>query len=355
MCCGITSRSTPTNGSCSPAAGRSTDTPTGSLGPSSPPSANSLFWILTTTTRAIRSMPRPAWRWRRARRACLGPPGRHGDIVAARTAWSSRRDPPPPAPSLVVKCAVALGGDRGAGDGAVADRTPRAATRFGPARSSCSATTRRRAATRGCSGRLRSVRSSGWWSAGCRVSADRTLAGMTLYPQARASIDGQVKVPLSVDRLDESRSSMVDAVALEVGAGPELASVLDVDAAGVGARLYRPDTAGGAAVVVYLHGGGWVLGDLETHDGLCRLLADRSGCAVLAVDYRLAPEHPYPAAFDDLERAVGFVPTGRTATASTRPGWRSRVTPPVGTWPPWVPAGPATAASRTPTRCSPVP
>ncbi len=132
---------------------------------------------------------------------------------------------------------------------------------------------------------------------------------MTLYPQARASIDGQVKVPLSVDRLDESRRSMVDAVALEVGAGPELASVLDVDAAGVGARLYRPDTAGGAAVVVYLHGGGWVLGDLETHDGLCRLLADRSGCAVLAVDYRLAPEHPYPAAFDDLERAVGWLRT----------------------------------------------
>jgi acetyl esterase/lipase len=85
------------------------------------------------------------------------------------------------------------------------------------------------------------------------------MAGMTLYPQARASIDGQVKVPLSVDRRDESRRSIVDAVALEVGAGPELASVLDVDAAGVGARLYRPDTAGGAAVVVYLHGGGWVL------------------------------------------------------------------------------------------------
>jgi acetyl esterase len=130
---------------------------------------------------------------------------------------------------------------------------------------------------------------------------------MTLYPQAQVSVSAQEKVPLTLDRLEEARRSMVDAVGTEVGAGVPLPAVRDVDAAGVRARLYVPDGADGAPVVVYLHGGGWVLGGLETHDGLCRLLADRSGCAVLAVDYRLAPEHPYPAAFEDLERAVDWL------------------------------------------------
>jgi acetyl esterase len=128
---------------------------------------------------------------------------------------------------------------------------------------------------------------------------------MTLYPQARAAIAAQEKVPLTVDGLAEARQGMVDAVAVEVGPGVPVAAVTDVDAGGVPARLYVP--AAGAPVVVYAHGGGWVLGGLDTHDGLCRLLADRSGCAVLAVDYRLAPEHPYPAAFDDIERAVDWL------------------------------------------------
>jgi acetyl esterase len=130
---------------------------------------------------------------------------------------------------------------------------------------------------------------------------------MTLYPQAQAAIGAQVKVPLTVDRLDEVRQGMVDTTAAECGTGPRLALVEDVDAAGVPVRLYRSDAADAAPVLVYLHGGGWVMGGLPTHDPLCRLLADRSGCAVLAVDYRLSPEHPYPAAFEDLERAVGWL------------------------------------------------
>src|SRR5205085_491492 len=62
-------------------------------------------------------------------------------------------------------------------------------------------------------------------------------------------------------------------------------------------------------VFVYLHGGGWSMGSLETHDRLCRRIADRSGCAVLSVDYRLAPEHPHPAAVEDTEAALRFVRT----------------------------------------------
>jgi acetyl esterase len=59
-------------------------------------------------------------------------------------------------------------------------------------------------------------------------------------------------------------------------------------------------------LLVYYHGGGWVIGDLETHDGLCRFLAEHSGCRVLSIDYRLAPEHPFPAAVEDSVAAFGW-------------------------------------------------
>lgn len=63
-------------------------------------------------------------------------------------------------------------------------------------------------------------------------------------------------------------------------------------------RVYRPsDDRGG--VVTYLHGGGWVVGDLDTHDPVCRKVAGETGAIVVAVDYRLAPEHPHPAGIDD--------------------------------------------------------
>ncbi|WP_207791991.1 alpha/beta hydrolase [Siccirubricoccus phaeus] len=74
-------------------------------------------------------------------------------------------------------------------------------------------------------------------------------------------------------------------------------------------RLYRPAAAPArdAPVLVYAHGGGWVFGNLESHDGLCRHLAEGSGCVVVAVDYRLAPEHRFPAAFDDALAATRWV------------------------------------------------
>ncbi|MBL8334931.1 MAG: alpha/beta hydrolase, partial [Rubrivivax sp.] len=69
------------------------------------------------------------------------------------------------------------------------------------------------------------------------------------------------------------------------------------------ARLYAP-SFGRLPVLLYLHGGGFVIGSLETHDALCRQLAARSGCAVVALDYRLAPEHRFPAAVDDSWAAL---------------------------------------------------
>jgi len=84
-----------------------------------------------------------------------------------------------------------------------------------------------------------------------------------------------------------------------------LDDVRDLDAGGVPCRLYRPRI--GAPVALYVHGGGWMLHDLETHDAFCRELAHRTGWALLAVDYRRAPEHPYPAPLDDVETAARWL------------------------------------------------
>ena len=74
-------------------------------------------------------------------------------------------------------------------------------------------------------------------------------------------------------------------------------------------RLYRPATAParGSPALAFFHGGGWVLGNLDSHDGVCRHLAERSGCVVVAVDYRLAPEHKFPAALDDAFAATQWL------------------------------------------------
>lgn len=74
------------------------------------------------------------------------------------------------------------------------------------------------------------------------------------------------------------------------------------------ARLYRPDALSGrSAALVFFHGGGWVVGDLETHDVFCRRIAALAECTVISVDYRLAPEHVFPAAADDAVAAVEAV------------------------------------------------
>ncbi len=70
------------------------------------------------------------------------------------------------------------------------------------------------------------------------------------------------------------------------------------------ARLYRPSAAGPVPTLVFLHGGGFVIGDLDTHDQTCRRLCRGADVVVLSVDYRLAPEHPFPAGLDDARAAV---------------------------------------------------
>lgn len=89
----------------------------------------------------------------------------------------------------------------------------------------------------------------------------------------------------------------------------EVIESIDLDADGLALRLYRP-RAGHRGTLVFAHGGGWVAGDLDNNDALCRALAAASGTQVLSVDYRLAPEHPFPAGLDDLERALRFAAAG---------------------------------------------
>ncbi len=75
-------------------------------------------------------------------------------------------------------------------------------------------------------------------------------------------------------------------------------------------RHYRPagkNVSEVLPVLIYFHGGGWVVGDLESHDALCRQLSNGAGCAVIAVDYRMGPEHKFPAAVDDAEATVRYV------------------------------------------------
>jgi len=93
-------------------------------------------------------------------------------------------------------------------------------------------------------------------------------------------------------------------------ANPELevASVKDIDIPGpagqIKARVYAPEGAGPHPVLMNFHGGGWVIGDLETADGVSRDLCRTADCIVVSVDYRLAPEHPYPAAAEDCIAAT---------------------------------------------------
>jgi acetyl esterase len=72
-------------------------------------------------------------------------------------------------------------------------------------------------------------------------------------------------------------------------------------------RVYTPAGAGPFPLLVFFHGGGWVICNLDTHDGLCRSLANGAGCVVVSVDYRLAPEHKFPAAPEDCYAATRWV------------------------------------------------
>jgi acetyl esterase len=145
---------------------------------------------------------------------------------------------------------------------------------------------------------------------------------MRLHPQVAASLVArprltQEQVPADpMAQLRATRAAMEAAIDQECGPPIPVDQVSDVDADGVPCRLYVP--VPGAPVLLYLHGGGWTIGSVETVDRLCRRIADRSGCAVLSVDYRLAPEHPWPAALDDVETALAWLRRSAPGVDATR-------------------------------------
>jgi acetyl esterase len=110
--------------------------------------------------------------------------------------------------------------------------------------------------------------------------------------------------------LEDLRRSYDQAAPGLFGPQETVAQEEDADADGVPVRIYRPLRVQEGPAIVYFHGGGWVLGGLDSHGPLCRTLSARSGCAVVAVDYRLAPEYPYPAAVEDAWTALTWA-TGR--------------------------------------------
>jgi acetyl esterase len=130
--------------------------------------------------------------------------------------------------------------------------------------------------------------------------------GDAINPQAQAVLDGRNAAgvpPIWQLSAQENRAGF-EPVREAIGPGPSVASVSDLVIAGqageIPARVYSPVApADSPAVIVYYHGGGWVVGSVDDWDAVCRALAVASGCTLVSVDYRLAPENPFPAAVDD--------------------------------------------------------
>lgn len=129
-------------------------------------------------------------------------------------------------------------------------------------------------------------------------------------PQASAALEQQERFPIPNSRRGLKLARLVTrpAMWLQNRNPPSVGETVDRTIPGPGGdldtRLYLPDGEGPFPTVVFFHGGGYVLGSIATHDRLCRLLTRESGCAFLSVDYRLAPEHPFPAGVEDAYAAV---------------------------------------------------
>ena len=138
-----------------------------------------------------------------------------------------------------------------------------------------------------------------------------------LDPQAKAVIDLVIKSgrpPYHQLSPKDARQMFRETRPAATPPAPEIGAVTDLTADGaagpIAMRLYRPRGVPASTVLpalVFFHGGGWVIGDVETHDVLCRQLTAGAGISVVNVDYRLAPEHKFPAAIDDAWAATRWV------------------------------------------------
>jgi acetyl esterase len=130
---------------------------------------------------------------------------------------------------------------------------------------------------------------------------------MPLHPQAQAVCDlvnAAGDIPPSNERLQEVRDGFAMLVVMGAGEAEAVYAVEDVDADGVPARVYRPSPEPDLPVIVYFHGGGWTIGSVDQFDLITRQIANATDAIVVSVDYRLSPEHPFPAPLDDCWRAL---------------------------------------------------
>jgi acetyl esterase len=131
-------------------------------------------------------------------------------------------------------------------------------------------------------------------------------------PQAQAILDGRAAsgAPPTWEQTPAQARAGFSATRELIGPGPAVASARDIvipgQAGGIPARVYTPQEAS-AGIVVHFHGGGWVIGSVDDWDAVCRALAVASRCRLVSVNYRLAPEHRFPAAADDAYDALTWV------------------------------------------------
>jgi acetyl esterase len=135
---------------------------------------------------------------------------------------------------------------------------------------------------------------------------------MPLDPQAQAYLEMMKQLNIHYDTLTPAQArEAIKAMLAARPAGEPVARVEDRTIPGpaseIPIRIYTPQGSGPLPVLVYLHTGAWVLGGLDIQDPLCRRITNRAGCIVVAVDYRLAPEHPFPAAVEDSFAATEWV------------------------------------------------
>ena len=130
-----------------------------------------------------------------------------------------------------------------------------------------------------------------------------------VHPQLQAVLDASRDQPAMADVSVDTARAQIAARTASRPRGPEIAEVRDLTIPGPGgeipARLYRPDRPVGVALA--FHGGGWMVGSLDSFDATSRYLARDSGLAMVSVEYRLAPEHPFPAAVEDAWAATRWV------------------------------------------------